>query len=56
MKFLSIELEHVFAYDKRAIIDLSGTTEGPEHRPDLGPQRDGEDKLPQCPEAALYRR
>ena len=27
MKFLSIELEHVFAYDRKATVDLSGTTE-----------------------------
>ena len=27
MKFLSIEIEHVFAYDKKAIVNLSGTTE-----------------------------
>lgn len=27
MKFLRIEIEHVFAYDKLAFIDLSGTTE-----------------------------
>ena len=27
MKFLSIEIEHVFAYDNRAIVDLSGTTD-----------------------------
>ena len=27
MKFLSIELEHVFAYDNRATVDLSGTTD-----------------------------
>ena len=26
MKFLRIEIEHVFAYDKLAIVDLSGTT------------------------------
>ena len=28
MKFLSVELEHVFAYDRKATVDLSGTTEG----------------------------
>ena len=27
MKFLSIEIEHVFAYDKKAIVNLSGTTD-----------------------------
>lgn len=27
MKFLRIEIEHVFAYDKLAIVDLSGTTD-----------------------------
>ena len=27
MKFLSIEIEHVFAYDQKAIINLSGTTD-----------------------------
>lgn len=27
MKFLSIEIKHVFAYDNKAIIDLSGTSE-----------------------------
>lgn len=27
MKFLRIEIEHMFAYDKLALIDLSGTTE-----------------------------
>ena len=27
MKFLSIELEHVFTYDRKATVDLSGTTE-----------------------------
>ena len=27
MKFLSIELEHVFAYDKKATVNLSGTTD-----------------------------
>ncbi|MDE0105412.1 MAG: AAA family ATPase [Bryobacterales bacterium] len=27
MKFLSVELEHVFAYDRKATVDLSGTTE-----------------------------
>ena len=27
MKFLSIEIEHVFAYDKKAFVNLSGTTE-----------------------------
>ena len=27
MKFLSIEIEHVFAYDKKVTVDLSGTTD-----------------------------
>ena len=27
MKFLSVELEHVFAYDRKATVDLSGTTD-----------------------------
>ena len=27
MKFLSIEIEHVFAYDRKAFVDLSGTTD-----------------------------
>ena len=27
MKFLSIEIEHVFAYDNKAIVNLSGTTD-----------------------------
>ena len=27
MKFLSIEIEHVFAYDNRAFVNLSGTTD-----------------------------
>ena len=27
MKFLSIEIEHVFAYDKKAFVNLSGTTD-----------------------------
>ena len=27
MKFLSIEIEHMFAYDKKAVVNLSGTTE-----------------------------
>ena len=27
MKFLSIELEHMFAYDKKATVNLSGTTD-----------------------------
>ena len=27
MKFLSIEIEHVFAYDQKAIVNLSGTTD-----------------------------
>ena len=56
MKFLSIELEHVFAYDRKATVDLSGTTEDQNIVLNLGPQRDGEDKFSQCPEAALYRR
>ena len=56
MKFLRIEIEHVFAYDKLAFVDLSGTTDDRNIILIWGRNGMGKTKLPQRLEAALHRR
>ena len=53
MKFTRIELENIFAYVGEVVLDVGGTSGGPEHSACLGSQRDGKDQPVECGEVAF---